>query len=52
MKARSCPGLNVLGSSVGTKLALRHGTSFVRVVFLIVVAALILQTGVSAWRSA
>ena len=43
---------NVLGSSVGTRLALRHGAGFVRVVFLIVVAALILHTGVSAWRIA
>jgi uncharacterized protein len=37
---------NVAGSSVGTRLALRHGTGFVRVVFLVVVGALILKT---AW---
>lgn len=37
---------NVAGSSVGTRLALRHGTGFVRGVFLVVVGALILKT---AW---
>lgn len=42
---------NVWGSSVGTKLALRHGAGFVRVVFLVVVAALILQAGFSAFTN-
>ena len=37
---------NVLGSGLGTRLALRHGTGFVRGVFLAVVSALILKT---AW---
>lgn len=40
---------NVLGSSVGTRLALRHGAGFVRVAFLIVVGGLILKTGWDAW---
>lgn len=40
---------NVAGSSVGTRLALRHGTGFVRVVFLVVVGALILKTAWDAW---
>ncbi|HZF17183.1 MAG TPA: TSUP family transporter [Steroidobacteraceae bacterium] len=37
---------NVAGSLVGTRLALRRGAAFVRVVFLLVVAALIAKT---AW---
>ena len=41
---------NVLGSSVGTKLALQHGAGFVRIVFLVVVAALVGKTGWDAWR--
>jgi len=36
---------NVLGSSIGTRLALRHGAGFVRGVFLVVVGALIVKTG-------
>ncbi len=34
---------NVLGSFIGTHLALRHGSGFVRQVFLVVVSALILK---------
>jgi hypothetical protein len=34
---------------LGTRLALKHGSGFVRVVFLIVVAALIVKTGWDAW---
>jgi uncharacterized protein len=42
---------NVVGSLLGTRLALKHGTGFVRVVFMVVVSALILKTGVDAfWR--
>lgn len=41
---------NVAGSSVGTRLALRHGAGFVRGVFLLVVGALIVKTGHDAWR--
>lgn len=40
---------NVLGSLAGTHLALRHGTGFVRGVFIAVVAALILKTGYDAF---
>ena len=36
---------NVAGSLLGTRLALRHGAGFVRVVFIGVVSALILKTG-------
>jgi uncharacterized membrane protein YfcA len=40
---------NVLGSFLGTRLALRHGAGFVRQVFLLVVGALILKTGWDAF---
>ncbi|MBB1075320.1 TSUP family transporter [Rhodoferax sp. 4810] len=40
---------NVVGSLLGTRLALKHGTGFVRVVFLLVVSALILKTGYDAF---
>ncbi len=40
---------NVAGSALGTRLALRHGAGFVRIAFLVVVAALIAQTGWAAW---
>ena len=40
---------NVAGSLLGTRLALKHGTGFVRVVFLLVVSALILKTGYDAF---
>ncbi len=40
---------NVIGSLAGTHLALRHGAAFVRVVFIIVVGALILKTGYDAF---
>ena len=36
---------NVLGSILGTRLALRHGSGLIRWVFLLVVAALILKSG-------
>lgn len=36
---------NMTGSLIGTRLALRHGTGFVRTVFILVVSALILKTG-------
>jgi len=39
---------NVAGSLVGVRLALKHGTGFVRVVFIAVVGALILKTGYDA----
>jgi uncharacterized protein len=40
---------NVIGSLLGTRLALKHGTGFVRLVFIIVVSALILKTGFDAF---
>jgi uncharacterized membrane protein YfcA len=40
---------NVVGASLGTRLALRHGSRLVRIVFLMVVAALILKTGYDAY---
>lgn len=40
---------NVVGSLLGTRLALRHGTGFVRGVFIVVVSALILKTGYDAF---
>lgn len=40
---------NVLGSLVGTHLALKHGTGFVRAAFIAVVSALILKTGYDAF---
>lgn len=41
---------NVAGAQVGTRLALRHGTRFVRGVFLIVVTGLVARTAWQAWR--
>jgi len=40
---------NVLGSLLGTHLALKHGAGFVRGAFLVVVFALILKTGYDAF---
>src|SRR5690606_37146455 len=40
---------NILGSLLGTRLAIRHGTTFVRKVFLVVVGLLILKTGYDAY---
>ncbi len=40
---------NVLGSLLGTRLALKHGSGFVRWVFIGVVSALILKTGFDAY---
>lgn len=40
---------NVVGSLLGTRLALKHGTGFVRVVFMGVVSALILKTSFDAF---
>jgi uncharacterized membrane protein YfcA len=40
---------NVVGSLMGTHLALKHGASFVRIVFIGVVGALILKTGYDAF---
>ena len=40
---------NVAGSWLGSRLALRHGTGFVRAVFMAVVAALVLKTAYDAY---
>ncbi|PQA77105.1 TSUP family transporter [Rhodoferax sp. TS-BS-61-7] len=40
---------NVLGSLAGTHMALKHGTGFVRGMFIVVVSALILKTGYDAF---
>jgi uncharacterized membrane protein YfcA len=40
---------NVAGSLLGTHLALRHGSRFIRVVFVAVVSLLILKTGYDAY---
>lgn len=40
---------NVVGSLLGTRLALKHGSGFVRGAFIVVVTALILKTGYDAW---
>jgi len=40
---------NVIGSLLGTRLALKHGAGFVRGVFIAVVSALILKTGWDAF---
>ena len=41
---------NVAGSMVGSRLALKHGSGFVRTMFILVVGALILKTGWDALR--
>lgn len=43
---------NVAGSLLGARLALRHGPGFVRVVFVLVVSALIVKTGLDAFGGA
>lgn len=40
---------NVVGSVLGTRLALRHGSGFVRIFFMVVVGALIVKTGIGAY---
>ena len=40
---------NVVGSVLGTRMALKHGTGFVRWVFILVVSALILKTSYDAF---
>ena len=40
---------NVLGSLLGTRMALKHGAGFVRAVFIVVVGALILKTSYDAF---
>jgi uncharacterized membrane protein YfcA len=40
---------NVLGSLLGTHMALKHGAGFVRGIFMVVVSALIIKTGYDAF---
>ena len=40
---------NVVGSLLGTRLAMKHGSSFVRVMFIVVVSALIIKTSYDAY---
>ena len=40
---------NVVGSLLGTHLALKHGTGFVRGIFIVVVSTLIVKTGYDAF---
>jgi uncharacterized membrane protein YfcA len=40
---------NIVGSLLGARLALKHGSGFVRLVFIVVVSALILKTGFDAF---
>lgn len=40
---------NVLGSLAGTRLAIKHGSGFVRNIFLVVVSVLIVKTGYDAF---
>ncbi|MES2888206.1 MAG: TSUP family transporter [Pseudomonadota bacterium] len=42
---------NIAGSLLGTRLALKHGSGFVRWVFIGVVSCLILKTGWDGWRT-
>ena len=39
----------VAGSVIGTRLAMKHGSGFVRKLFLVVVSILIVKTGYDAW---
>jgi uncharacterized membrane protein YfcA len=40
---------NIVGSLIGTRLALKHGAGFVRQVFILVVLALIVKTAYDTW---
>jgi uncharacterized membrane protein YfcA len=42
---------NMLGSALGARLALRRGTGFVRVLFLVVVSGFILKLGWDVWQA-
>jgi uncharacterized membrane protein YfcA len=41
----------MLGSTLGARLALRRGTGFVRVLFLVVVSGFILKLGWDMWQA-
>ncbi|GAA6142668.1 TSUP family transporter [Hydrogenophaga sp. 5NK40-0174] len=40
---------NVIGSAIGSRMAIKHGAGFIRIMFILVVSALILKTGSDAW---
>ena len=40
---------NAMGSVLGAHIALKHGSQFVRRVFIVIVIALIAKTGANAW---
>jgi uncharacterized membrane protein YfcA len=40
---------NATGSVLGAHTAVRHGSKFVRVVFIAIVTTLIVKTGADAW---
>jgi uncharacterized membrane protein YfcA len=40
---------NVVGSLLGTRLAMKHGSGFVRIMFIVVVSALIFKTSYDAY---
>ena len=42
---------NVAGSATGTRLALRHGSGFIRIVFLVISGILIAKFGWDTWHS-
>ena len=42
-------GCNAVGSILGAKTAIKHGSHFVRLAFILIVAALIAKTAVNAW---
>lgn len=41
---------NVFGSLIGSRLAMRYGSGFVRILFLVVVSLLVLKTGYDAYK--
>ena len=43
---------NVVGSLIGSRMALKHGSGFVRIAFILVVLALVLKTGYDAFLKA
>jgi uncharacterized membrane protein YfcA len=40
---------NIVGSLLGSRMAIKRGARFVRVLFLIIVAALVVKLGVELW---
>lgn len=42
---------NVVGSLIGSRMALKHGSGFVRIAFILVVLALVLKTGYDAFMA-